>query len=194
MRSIHRAVVVGCVAIGGGFGAKVASADWPQWRGANRDAKATDFKAPAEWPKELKPAWKAPVGDGVSTPALVGDRIYVFSRENDNEVTRCLDAKDGKEIWQDKYPAPPVQGPDAGYSGPRSSPAVSDGKVVTLGVHGTVSCLDADSGKMIWRKEATGAPRFHTASSPVIVNGMAVAQVGGQSNGAIVAYDLGSGE
>src|SRR3954447_25328188 len=75
MRSIRRAVVVGCVAIGGGIGAGVAAADWPQWRGPNRDGRAADFKAPAEWPKELKPAWKAQVGDGVSTPALVGERI-----------------------------------------------------------------------------------------------------------------------
>ena len=51
--------------------------DWPQWRGPNRDGKATGFKAPATWPKELKQEWKIPVGNGVATPALVGDRLYV---------------------------------------------------------------------------------------------------------------------
>jgi len=66
--------------------------DWPQWRGSNRDAKATDFKAPKTWPKELTKKWKVTVGDGVATPALVGDRLYVFSREDGNEVTRCLSA------------------------------------------------------------------------------------------------------
>ena len=44
--------------------------DWPQWRGANRDASAGDFKAPKVWPKELAQKWKLAVGEGVATPAL----------------------------------------------------------------------------------------------------------------------------
>ena len=43
--------------------------EWPQWRGANRDAKAPDFKAPKTWPKELTQKWKVMVGEGVATPA-----------------------------------------------------------------------------------------------------------------------------
>src|SRR2546421_11519742 len=92
--------------------------DWPQWRGSNRDAKAADFKAPKTWPKELTKKWKVTVGDGVSTPALVGDKLYVFSREGGNEVLRCLNAIDGKEIWQDKYESLGASGPAQGYSGP----------------------------------------------------------------------------
>ena len=46
----------------------VSAADWPQWRGPNRYAKATQFTAPKTWPKELKQKWKATVGDGVATP------------------------------------------------------------------------------------------------------------------------------
>ena len=51
--------------------------DWPQWRGANRDAKAADFKAPKNWPKELTQKWKVIVGEGVATPSLVGDKFKV---------------------------------------------------------------------------------------------------------------------
>src|SRR5947208_2411082 len=124
--------------------ASCASAqDWPQWRGANRDAKAPDFKAPKEWPKELAQKWKVAVGDGVATPALVGDKLYVFSRQEGNEITRCLNAADGKEIWQEKYESLGATGPAQGFSGPRSSPIVTGGKVVTIGVRGMVSCLDA---------------------------------------------------
>ena len=43
--------------------------DWPQWLGPHRDAKATGFKAPKTWPKELTQKWKMPVGEGVATPA-----------------------------------------------------------------------------------------------------------------------------
>ena len=195
MGSLRRfsGVVVGCVTLGA---VHFAAADWPQWRGANRDARATDFKAPQEWPKELTAAWKAPVGDGVSSPAIVGDRIYVFSREGGDEVTRCLDATSGKEVWSEKYPAQAVNGADSGFPGPRASPAVGEGKVVTLGVQGTLSCVDAESGKKLWRKDdyQGKVPRFHTASSPIIVDGMVIAQLGGPQNGVIAAYDLGSGE
>lgn len=185
-------VILGCVTIGTTF----TLADWPQWRGENRDGRVTDFTAPAQWPKEPKQAWNVPVGDGVATPALVGDRFYVFSRQNDNEVTRCLQAADGKELWHDKYPAQAATGAAGSFPGPRASPAVAEGKVVTLGVRGTLSCLNAADGKVLWRKDEFGGsvPRFFTSSSPVIVDGKVVAQLGGQGNGALVAYDLASGE
>src|SRR2546427_12983790 len=83
--------------------ATASAQDWPQWRGANRDAKAADFKAPKTWPKEPTKKWKVTVGDGVATPALVGDKLYVFTRQEGNEILRCLNAADGSEIWQDKY-------------------------------------------------------------------------------------------
>ena len=81
--------------------AHVSAADWPQWRGPSRDGKA-EFKVPATWPKELTKKWQVTVGDGVSTPALAGGKLYVFTRDNGKEVARCLDAATGKELWQDK--------------------------------------------------------------------------------------------
>ena len=194
MRTIRRAAGVfgGCVLAG----AVVAHADWPQWRGANRDGRAADFAPPGAWPKELKPAWTVPVGEGVATPALVGDKLYVFSRQEGNEITRCLQAADGKEVWEDKYAAMGAQGAAASFSGPRSSPAVASGKVVTLGVRGTLSCLDAGSGKVLWRKDdfQGATPRFFVSSSPMIVDSLVVAQLGREEGGAVVAYDLNTGE
>lgn len=169
--------------------------DWPQWRGPNRDAKAAEFKAPPTWPKELTQQWKVSVGEGVATPALLGDKLYVFSRQEGNEILRCLDAVTGKELWQDKYESMGASGPAASFSGPRSSPTVADGKVVTLGVRGMISCLEAATGKKLWRKEEFKAyPRFHPASSPIVVNGLCIAQLGGSDNGALVAYDLATGD
>ena len=178
-----------------GFAALSApAADWPQWRGPNRDARATGFKAPAAWPKELTRKWKVSVGDGVATPALVGDRLYVFARQGGDEVIRCLDAGTGNEVWQDKYPAEPATGPARGFPGPRASPAVADGKVVTLGVSGTLSCLDAATGKVVWRKDTTGSlPNFFTSSSPLVADGLCVVQLGGERGGSVTAYDLATG-
>lgn len=168
--------------------------DWPQWRGANRDAKAPDFKAPKSWPKELAEKWKVTVGDGVATPALVGDKLYVFARQDGNEITRCLAAADGKELWTEKYESLGASGPAGSFSGPRCSPAVSGGKVVTVGVRGMISCLDAATGQKIWRRDDFKAwPGFYPSSSPMIVDGLVIAQLGGRDNGAIVAYDLASG-
>jgi len=171
-----------------------AAADWPQWRGPNRDGKVEGFKVPATWPTELKQQWDVVVGDGVATPALVGDKLYVFSREGANEVLRCLDAATGKEIWQEKYAAQGSTDP-GGFVGPRSTPAVSDGKVVTLGAAGLLSCFEAESGKKLWSKDDFKSyPRFFTSASPIIADGLAIAQLGGDDNGTVAAYDLTTGE
>ena len=174
----------------------VFAQDWPQWRGPNRDGIVTGFKAPKEWPKELKLKWKTTVGAGDSTPALVGDKLYVFTRQGDDEVTTCLEADNGKELWMDKCAAQAVTGAASRHPGPRSSPAVADGKVVTLGVGGVLSCLDAATGKVVWRKDPFPkvVPRFFTSMSPIIVDGMAIGHLGGQGNGAIIAYDLNTGD
>ena len=171
--------------------------DWPQWRGQNRDAKVTGFTAPQKWPEKLTQKWKVTVGEGTdSTPALVGDKLYVFTRKGGDEVLLCLNAGTGEEIWSDKYETPSVTGADQGHSGPRSSPSIADGKICTLGVNGTLSCLDINTHKVLWRKnDFPGAlPRFHTAMSPVIVDNMCIGHFGNASDGAIVAYDLTTGE
>jgi outer membrane protein assembly factor BamB len=126
----------------------------------------------------------------------VGDKLCVFSRQEGNEITRCLDALTGKELWQEKYESAGATGPAQGFSGPRSSPTVANGKVVTLGVRGMLSCLDAANGKKLWRKdEFPGAyPRFHPSSSPIIADGLCIAQLGGPNDGVIAAYDLVTGD
>jgi outer membrane protein assembly factor BamB len=169
--------------------------DWPQWRGANRDAKVAGFDAPKTWPDQLHQNWKVEVGRADATPALVGDRLYVFSRQETDEVTQCLDAATGKQIWVDKNTVKPLTGGGPGeHPGPRSSPTVGEGKVVTLGVRGDLSCLDAATGKVIWRKnDFPGQLKFFTSMSPIIVHGLCVAHLGSETNGAIVAYDLKSG-
>ena len=170
--------------------------DWPQYLGPNREARAK-FTAPKTWPKELGAKWKVTVGDGVASPSLLGDRLYVFTREEGGEILRCLDAASGKEIWKsEKYDVLPATPPAQGFPGPRSSPTVADGKVVTLGLRGTLSCFDADKGTLLWRKEdfKGSFPRFFTSASPVVVDGLCIAPLGGGDNGGVIAYQLASGE
>jgi len=176
-------------------GSFVFAEDWPQWRGPNRDAKVSGFTAPKEWPQTLPEKWKAVVGSGDATPALVGDKLYVFTRQGDEETTPCLNAATGDELWKDHYAAKAVTGAAGRHPGPRSSLAVADGKVVTLGVGGVLSCLDAAAGALVWRKEPyQEVPKFFTSMSPLIVDDMVIAHLGGQGTGAIMAFNLADGE
>ncbi len=171
------------------LGAGTRAQDWPQWRGPQRDNKVTGFIEPKSWPKELTKKWNVPVGVGESSPVLVGDRLYVFARKAGDEVTLCLDAKTGQEIWKDTFATAAIKGADGGFPGPRSTPAVADGKVCTLGVNGVVSCLDAVNGKVLWRKETKSNPKFHTSTSPLIADGKCIVYTAELS-----AYDLASGD
>ncbi len=187
------AAVVGGVLLAGAGG--LAAQDWPQWRGLHRDGKVSGFTAPEKWPEALAQKWKKTVGTGDATPALVGDKLYVFARQGEEEVIRCMNAGDGNELWQKKYAAQAVTGPAARHPGPRSSPAVAEGKVVTLGAGGILSCWDAATGQEAWRKDEFPkvVPQFFTAMSPIIVDGMCIAHLGGKDHGAIIAFDLAAG-
>ena len=163
--------------------------DWPQWRGPNRDNRVTGFIEPKTWPKELKRKWKVAVGIGESSPVLVEDKVYTFGRVGGDEVTLCLDAATGEEIWKDKHPAALITGPAGPYAGPRSTPAVADGKVCTLGVHGVFTCFDAAEGDIAWRKDTKQKPPFFTSTSPMIVDGTCFVFLA-----ALTAFDLDDGE
>src|SRR6266542_3521342 len=126
---------------------------------------------------------------------MIRHAMQEMTLEERNEVVRCLAVADGKELWADKYEAQAAADP-GGFKGPRSSPTVADGKVVTLGVRGTLTCFDAAKGKVLWRKDDfSGAwPKFFTASSPIVTGGLCIAQLGGADNGGVVAYDLTTGD
>ena len=174
---------------------KTYSQDWPQFRGITRDSKVTGFKVPNTWPQALTQVWKVTVGFGDATPVLLGNKIYLATRQSNDEVILCLDAATGKEIWRSPYPAPAVTGPSSSHPGPRSTPAVANGKVVTFGVTGILSCLDAATGKVLWRKDnpSNAVPQFFTGMSPLIVDGLCIAHLGTQNKGEVVALDISTG-
>lgn len=179
-----------------GLTANAFAQDWPQWRGANRDGKVSGFQAPKLWPAELDVKWKVTVGLGDASPVMAGGKLYSFTRQEGDEVILCFDAANGKELWQNKYPAVAISGPaSSAHPGPRSTPAVGDGKIVTLGIGGVLSCLDAATGKLVWRNEdfTKDLPQFFTGLSPMITNGMCIVHLGGKEKGQIIAFDLKTG-
>jgi len=169
--------------------------DWPHWRGVNRDGQATNFDTPDAWPSELTHVWSVAGGKGDSSPVLVDGKLYVFIRVGDQEILRCLDASDGTQLWEDSYDSITIKGAASSHSGPRSTPAVSDGKVVVIGIASIVSCYDAANGKLLWRKEPLPGqhPSYFNSASPLIVDGVCIAQLGGKESGAMIAFDLEDG-
>src|SRR5882762_566331 len=85
------------------FVASLHASDWPQWRGPQRDGISQEKGLLAEWPKDgPKLLWqRTEIGSGYSTPAVVGNRIYVLSNEGtEDELVQALDAKDGSRVWR----------------------------------------------------------------------------------------------
>ena len=182
-------------------GTAVAAAEWPQWRGPNRDGLAAGVAAPSAWPKELKPRWKATVGIGHASPVVSQGVVYQHARQGEEEVLLALDAATGKEVWRAGAVAQPYEMNSAARDhgkGPKSTPVVAGGRVYTLGIAGLLSAHDAKTGRVVWRKDFSKqfpvtAPLYGTAMSPVVVGDLLVAHVGGPDKGALTAFDAATG-
>lgn len=177
----------------------LCAADWPQWRGPNRDGASTAAPPPA-WPEQLQRKWKITVGEGHASPVYAGGRLFVFAREAEDEIARAIDPADGKVVWEQRYTAPyKMAAPATEHGkGPKSTPVYSAGKLCTFGISGVLSCLDAGSGTVAWRKDfktqyKQTSPTFGTAMSPVVDAGVLFAHTGGEGKGAVAAFDLNSG-
>jgi outer membrane protein assembly factor BamB len=177
------------------------AADWPQWRGPARDGSAPGAELPAPLPAELRLVWQAEVGAGHASPVVAGARVFVHTREGEDEVIRALDLATGREVWRHADPTPYTMNPAAMKhgKGPKSTPIVAGDTVCTLGIAGRLSCLEAATGRVRWQHDFAGrfdatAPDFGTAMSPAVVGGRLVAHVGGLEKGALTAFDLASGK
>lgn len=195
MRIFCIAVVISVL---GAIGHAQRATDWTQWRGPDRDGVIAAFVAPMVWPEMLRKRWTVEVGIGYSTPIVAGDRVYQFSRIGENETMTALDAATGRVLWQDAYPAEYTMNSVAAAhgKGPKSTPTFFDNRVYAIGMTGTVTAWDATSGKPLWRKpgDPKNVPATTThAFSPLVEGRSVIFHLGGDSNGALTAFDLVSG-
>jgi outer membrane protein assembly factor BamB len=178
----------------------VLAQNWPQWRGSQRDGTVVDFNTPAAWPEQLKLKWKVTVGSGVSSPVAAGGKVWVHSRKGEAEIVSSFDWQTGKLHWSKSYPAP-----FAGYSaaarigkGPYSTPVLFDSKLYTLGITAILSCFDAQTGALKWRKDFgpvdTSKMFTGTGMSPVIDNGKVIVHIGDDRGGKLLALEANSGK
>ncbi len=185
-----------------GLVAQVAgAADWPQWRGPQRDGISSETGLLQQWPANGPHLlWHVKdLGFGYSTPAIVGDRLYLLSNEGlDNESVLALDARDGRQLWSTRIGR--VGNPDQrpSYPGARSTPTVDGDAVYALGSDGDLACLEGATGKIRWRKslrtEFGGQPgEWAYSESPLIDGGVLVCTPGG-ADATLVAMDKKTGE
>ena len=187
---------VGALAMLAAAAALPASAqDWPQWRGPDRDG-AASFETPATWPGSLEQRWQVEVGFGYATPVLVGDRIYMFSRQDDEEVMSALDAGTGETVWRTAYAAPfEMMAATARHGpGPKSTPTYADGRLFSFGMSSILTAVDAATGEILWQNPRPEAqPIYHTAMSPLVDGDSVIIHVGGPGDSEFAAYDIATG-
>jgi len=176
--------------------AQAPAPSWSQWRGPARDGVASSFTVPTAWPAQLTRRWQVPVGLGHASPVVSGNRVVVHTRQGTRELVSAFDLQSGKPLWQDGVEAPYTMNSAAtGHGpGPKSTPAIADGRVFTLGISGIFSAHDLATGKLLWRKNAPPAPpEFGTAASPLVDGSTVIAFLGGAGAGALTALDAATG-
>lgn len=177
-----------------------AAANWPQWRGPHRDGISAETGLLAKWPAGgPRLLWQVnDVGGGYSTPAIVGQRIYLLGNEGmDDEFVQALDVSNGKQVWRVKLgKVGPNKGPQ--YPGSRSTPT-ADGKLLfALGSDGDLVCLDAATGNEHWRinlrEEFAGRPGNWAYSESPLIDGDVLVCTPGGSEATLVALNKTTGD
>jgi len=192
------------VAATASFGASVGTAradDFAQWRGPHRNGTSAEKGLLKEWPAAgPKLLWQVnDVGYGFSTPAVVGDRLYVISNKGlDNEYVQALKVKDGTAIWSTKLGkvGSPEQQPN--YPGARSTPTVDGNLLYALSSDGDLLCMETASGTVRWHKSLKadfgGKPGIWAYSESPLIDGDAVIVTPGGSEAALVKLNKKTGE
>lgn len=167
--TIAATLVLGWVGTDAAWGDGV---DWPRYRGANLDGISAESGWRTDWSGKQPPVvWKAEVGIGASSVAVVGGRLYTMGNVDGQDVVSCLDAATGKPIWQKTYECPRDKRMFEG--GTAATPVVDGDFVYTLSHQGHLRCYTADAGKLVWSKHYKDdfggrRPRWGFAGTPLI--------------------------
>jgi outer membrane protein assembly factor BamB len=173
-----------------------SNANWPQWRGPNRDGISTETGLLKQWPAEGPPlAWKATgAGRGFSSFSVANGKLYTMGLRGEREFVIAFDVATGKEAWATANGN--AFRNDRG-DGPRGTPTVDGDRLFALGGSGDLSAFDARTGKVIWTKnilrEFDGQNiTWGISESPLIVGDKLLVNPGGP-NASIVALNKSDG-
>jgi hypothetical protein len=171
-----------------------AGADWPGFRGSQRDSVVRGVRIATDWstspPVEL---WRRPVGPGWSSFAVRGNLVYTQEQRGEDELVACYDATSGRPVWTHRDPARFFEA--NGGAGPRATPTLAGGHVYTLGATGILNALDAATGAVVWSRNVASdskrrVPTWGFSSSPLMAGDLLIVAAGGQ----LLAYDRAHGD
>lgn len=172
-------------------------AEWPRFRGSAENGISTADLTPLDWknqPPEI--LWKIRVGPAWSSFSCSGKRLFTQEQRHEQEYVSCYDAADGSLIWShaDNTRFEEV----VSGAGPRSTPAVINGRVFAVGGRGLLTCLDEETGAEVWQRDfvmefGADPPMWGFSGSPEPVDDKIVVYVGGEKHG-LTAFDMESGE
>jgi prepilin-type processing-associated H-X9-DG protein len=196
-----RTVSIVCVALLAVFAlASVAvgqgsSTSWTQWGGPGQEFRATSSGLATEWPEDgPRKLWSRDLGDGYSAILVEDSRLYTMYRSEDKESVICLDASNGKTIWEQSYDHAPHEGHVTQFgTGPRATPLIDGDRIYTIGVAGKMHALNKKNGTVLWSHdlwtEFAGNKLQHGySSSPIAYKDTIITLVGGEGQ-SIVAFN-----
>lgn len=182
----------------------VQADDWPQWRGINRDGVWLETGILEQFPSDgLKIRWRTPVGNGFSSPVVVGGRVFVTDSElakpKARERVHAFDAQTGRVLWSYAYDVHyPVAAFDEKYPrGPIATPIVDNGRIYTLGASGCVYSLDAARGSALWQKDLQQeypGGEVYPSPSPLVENDLLILLVGAKPGASVIALNKLTGQ
>jgi len=177
-----------------------SGADWPQFRGPQRDGKSAETGLLQSWPEQgPKLLWQRDdIGDGYATPSVVGSRVYVLgNRGMANEYVQALSVEDGKQVWSTRIGQ--VGNPDQRPPFPkaRSTPTVDGELLFALSSNGELVCLRTATGKQVWskslRNDFGGQPGTWAYAESPLVDGETLVVTPGGSEATLAALNKRTG-
>ncbi len=172
---------------------------WIQFRGQDRNGIVNEnLPLSADGKVKTKLVWKQKMGAGFSEILVLNDRIYtLYGNKIDSlhglEYVVCYEAKTGKEIWKTPIDSLYIE-PDNWGDGSRSTPCMDEENIYCFSGKGKLSAHRLVDGKMIWQidfaeKYGSRIPRWGFSSSPLLVDGKLIMEVGAKGNNGLMAFN-----
>ena len=178
--------------------AQARGEDWPGFRGPRVDGVANAMLLEAGSAAHLEIVWKRELGSGYSSISVVGDRLVTMFQEGDRTFLTALATVTGDEQWRLEV-GPVYPGHDGSHDGPIATPAIAEGRAFALGPWGRLVAADLVTGELLWSIQLVedlgiSKPFYGFGSSPLVVDGTVIVQLGGDPGSAVAGFDAATGE